>query len=388
MIDEPFHDRPVAHESVNARPMTQSRVLIVGAGPSGLYQAFQLGLLGVDSTLVDALPHLGGQCSELYADKPIYDVPAIVRLSGEELAQRLWAQCKVFEPELLLGTSVESIEGTVGTGFRVGFADRSTRNFAAIILAGGLGAFAPRKLRIEGADAWEGRHLNYGLSASELKELSGKQVVLSGAGERGLSLLAQILQLPARLAPASLKLVHRSEWAPSTGPQAVARSEAIASGRLSAVHGSIVALHGSADPAPESTASPAQESSQALIALSVRLRAPERSGEVIRLAVDRLVVCHGLSPRISPLLYADLGLQHGQVPVDSARMESSRKGIFVVGDLADYPGKQKLIVCGFHEATLAAYAVCDYIFPGKKIHLQYTTTSPRLRELLDAFHAG
>jgi thioredoxin reductase (NADPH) len=349
--------------------------LIVGAGPSGLFQAFQLGLLGIHATLVDTLARIGGQCSALYADKPIYDIPGIVRINGAELGDRLWAQCSAFDPELLLATAVESIEGDVERGFEVGLSNGGRRVFGAVVVAGGVGAFAPRRLRIEEAERWEDQQLCYGLPASWLCELAGRHLVVSGAGERGLAALAQVLELPEPCAPAAISLVHRSPTVQASEVQWKAMRCAIEAGRLSFHHGTIVALHAR------------DANAEQLAALSVRLRALESPGEVIRVAADRLVVCHGLSPRLAPLLYAEMGLRHGQIPVDASRMESARKGIFVVGDLGVYPGKQKLLVCGFHEAVLAAYAACDYLFPGKKIHLQYTTTSPRLRAKLDAFHA-
>lgn len=356
--------------------MGEGRVLIVGAGPSGLFQAFQLGLLGIRASLVDTLAQIGGQCSALYADKPIYDIPGIVRIHGAELGDRLWAQCSAFDPELRLATAVESIDGDVDQGFEVGLSDGSRCAFGAVVVAGGVGAFAPRRLRIEEAAHWEGHQIRYELPASWLGELAGRHLVVSGAGERGLAALAQLLELTEACAPAAIRLIHRSPDVQASAAQWEAMRRAIEAGRLSLHHGTIVGLHA------------ADANAQRLEALSVKLRAPERLDEVIRVAADRLVVCHGLSPRLSPLLYAGMGLRHGQIPVDASRMESSRKGIFVVGDLGYYPGKQKLLVCGFHEAVLAAYAACDYLFPGKKIPMQYTTTSPRLRAKLDAFHAG
>lgn len=395
--------------------VAEGRVLIIGAGPSGLFLVFQLGLLGIAATLVDALPRLGGQCSELYADKPIYDVPAIVRLNGAELAERLWAQCKVFDPALRLATLVNAIEGTVEQGFRVEFSDGTVQGFAAVVVAAGVGAFVPRRLRIDEAAQWEGSQLSYGLPATCLDRLAGQQLVVSGAGERGLDLIAQVLQVPAPLAPSCITLVHRSAELrlDASDARAASIAAALAQGRVRSIHGTLVALHGEESPSPAAEAQalapladrrafqpaadrptfrplpdrPGETSApHRLVSLSVQLRSEDRAGEEIRIPVDRLVICHGLSPRLAPLLYTAMGLRQGQIPVDSARMESQRKGIFVIGDLAHYPGKQKLIVCGFHEATLAAYASCDYLFPGKKIHLQYTTTSPRLRAMLDALH--
>ena len=353
-----------------------SRVLIIGAGPSGLYLAFQLGLLDIACTMVDSLPSIGGQCYELYADKPIYDIPGFESIHAYELAKRLWVQAQIAKPRLYLNSVVTSIEGDATKGFEVAWLDQDPSKaepeirqcFRAVFVASGVGAFAKKRLRLEDVESFEQKQIWYGQFPTSLSNWEQAHIVVSGGGRRAQQLILSLLN-EHRLRPqASLTMIARNGLRPAAGEDDLQSlreiQEACDQGRLRLIE-----------------ASPRQliidKSAQRLKGLEIK-RGKDSQANIDTLDCDQLIVCHGLSPKLEPLLHWELDMTRGQIPVDPARFESRRRGIFAIGDIASYPGKKKLIVSGFHEACLSAYAVCDYVFPGKAIPLQYTTTSPRL----------
>ena len=357
--------------------------LIIGAGPSGMYLAFQLGLLDIPCVMVDSLSAIGGQCYELYPDKPIFDIPGFVSIQAIELSTRLWQQAQIAKPELYLNCVVTKIDGNENDGFKVELkSTQSTQHqdkplavqrFCAVFIASGVGAFEAKRLRMEDAAALEGSALFYGELPPD-SMIKTKRVLISGGGKRALRLAAYLLQHNESLAPASIDLIARNglRAALDTEHQALLDlvDQAAAIGRIRVLNASIKGLD-------VDKPSEVADQTHKLSAVSIITRNGSQPAEM-RLPVDVIAVCHGLSPKIDAMLAWELGMNKGQIPVDTGRFESRRKAIFVVGDMASYPVKKKLIACGFHEATLAAYAACDYAFPGKTIHLQYTTTSPRL----------
>jgi thioredoxin reductase (NADPH) len=351
--------------------------LIIGAGPSGLYLAFQLGLLDIPCRIVDSLPAIGGQCYELYADKPIFDIPGFESIKAIELAERLWKQAQVAKPELQLNRTITQIEAEKRGGFLVKSRstqalssqtdEAETKHVQAVFIAAGIGAFATKRLRLEGAQSLEGTCLFYSVLPS-IPSFKSKQVLISGGGKRALGLVLHLLQCPEAHAPDRIDVIARNGLRQAADQEHEVLLESVrhaaAAGRIR-IHKGVIAGFELSDQVAK------------LEAVRISLRDDPTASEGY-LPSNLIVVCHGLSPRLEPMLHWHLGMTRGQIPVDTARFESRVPGVFVIGDMASYPGKKKLIACGFHEATLAAYAACDYFFPGKTIHLQYTTSSPRL----------
>ncbi|NCT68120.1 MAG: NAD(P)/FAD-dependent oxidoreductase [Rhodanobacteraceae bacterium] len=336
--------------------MILTDALIVGAGPVGLFQVFELGLLGLRAHLVDALPAPGGQCMELYPDKPIYDIPALPVCSARELVERLQEQIRPFAPEFHYGQTVTEVQRREDGRFRVATSGGLVFDAGVVIIAAGLGAFSPRKLTVEGAEHLEGRALHY--KVADAARFDGRDVVVAGGGDSALD-WAIALSERAR----SVVLVHRSAKF-RAAPASVARMHALCEeARLQYLEGDIVGLDADGD---------------ALQAVRVRTR----SGMTQRIETEELLVLWGMHPSLGPIAQWGLGLDKSQIVVDTARFQTSEPGIYAVGDINTYPGKKKLILSGFHEAALAAFAAKEYLNPGEKVHLQYTTTSPAMHRRL------
>jgi thioredoxin reductase (NADPH) len=313
--------------------------------------------------MIDALPHAGGQCAELYPDKPIYDIPGIRACTGRELSERLQQQAAPFSPVYHLGQQVEQLQRladdrlllTTHTGTR--FATRG------LILAAGVGAFVPRALKVEGADALVGSQLFY--HPHQLGHARSRHVVVLGGDETAVA--AAVACATAQDA-ASTTLLHRRDV--FTGPDALLAqlADLRAQGRIQVVAGQPVALQQAAD--------------GRLQALEVAL--PDGSTQALH--ADLLLAYLGISPKLGPIAEWGLELERKQLPVDTARFATAEPGIYAVGDINTYPGKRKLILCGFHEATLAAFAVAEQL-SGQAPLLQYTTSSSHLHALLGVHSA-
>ena len=340
------------------RPALQTDAVVIGAGPVGLFQVFQLGLQGLHAHVVDALPHAGGQCAELYADKPIYDIPGIAVCSGSELVQRLQAQIAPFAPHWHLGQVVAQMAVQDDGRFLVTTSTGTQLLARTVCIAAGVGAFVPRTLKVPGLDAFLGTQLHYRLD--DLAALAGRHVVVHGGDEPA---VAQVLACAAGAQPpARLTLQHRRDVFEAP-PEQLAQLQALrAAGRIQVVVGQITDI---------------EQHATRLTAL--QLLAPD--GSTQRLPLDLLLVRLGLSPRLGPVADWGLAMERKQLLVDTAGFATSVPGIHAVGDINSYPGKRKLIVCGFHEATLAAFAAAERL-AGQKIPLEYTTSSARLQHRL------
>ena len=335
-------------------------VVIVGAGPVGLFQVFELGLLEIRAHVVDALEQPGGQCIELYPDKPIYDIPGLPRCTGRELVARLLEQARPFEPVFHLGQQVAALQRQQDGRFLVQ-ASGGTRLLArAVVIAAGVGAFTPRMPKVEGLERFEGTQLLHRVSDPAL--LAGRHVLVLGGEDAALeAALAGAEDGPHRAA--SVTLVHRRD-ALAAAPQTLARVQALrAAGRIAFVAGQPVGF---------------AETAGRLSALHIACS----DGADRSVPADLLLVCLGLSPRLGPVAGWGLAMDRRQLAVNTETFETSEPGIYAVGDINTYPGKKKLIVCGFHEATLAAYGVGARLYPERQGPLQYTTASPRLHRLL------
>lgn len=342
--------------------MIHTDALIVGAGPVGLFQVFQLGLLEIKAHVVDSLPAAGGQCAELYADKPIYDIPGLPVCSGQELIDRLLQQIRPFDAGMHFDQEVSVVEKQPGdhTGFVVQTNTGTRFNTKVIVVAAGAGAFMPRQLKLPGIDAFSGSQLFY--RSTDATQFDGKHLVVLGDGDAAIETALQMTHLAAGN-PASVTLVHRRHEF-RAAPAAVERLHAAcASGALRFVAGQPTGF---------------ARAGERLHELQLMLG----DGSTQNLRADALLVLMGLSPRLGPINDWGLALERRQVVVDTEKFQTSTPGIFAVGDINSYPGKKKLIVCGFHEATLAAFGAAARVYPDRALPLQYTTTSPRLHELL------
>lgn len=334
--------------------------VVIGAGPVGLFQVFQLGLQGLRAHVIDALPHPGGQCAELYGDKPIYDIPAVLACTGNELVQRLLAQIQPFAPTLHLGQQVDTVQALPEGGFLVGTAQGTRLQARAVFIATGVGAFVPRALKLPGLEAHEGGQLRYRLD--EGTSLAGQRVVVHGGDEPAVQQAIACATAPEALRPAHTTLQHRRDVFDAP-PALLEELQALrAAGRIAVaigVAGGIVEEQGR------------------LTALD--LTTPE--GTQLRLPLDLLLVRLGLVPRLGPITEWGLALERKQLVVDTATFATSVPGIHAVGDAITYPGKRKLILSGFHEATLAAFGAAEWL-AGHKLPLEYTTSSERLQVFL------
>ena len=346
-------------------------VVVIGAGPVGLFQVFQLGLQGLRCHVIDALPHPGGQCAQLYGDKPIYDIPSIAVCTGHELVQRLSDQVAPFAPQWHLGQQVALLVAQpkeLGGQFLVTTSAGDVLRARAVCITAGVGAFMPRPLKVAGVshlDDFVGTQLFYRrYGAAELAQLSGKHVVVHGGDAPA---VAQVLDIAHGAegveSPKSLTLHHRRDVF-DAAPEQLAQLQALRSaGRVQVAVGQITGIE--------------QAEDGRLSAL--QLLAPDESCQ--RLALDVLLVRLGLLPRMGPLADWGLALERKQLPVNTATFATHTPGIYAVGDIVSYPGKRRLMVCGFHEATLAAFAIAEHL-SGQSVALEYTSSSARLQQRL------
>jgi thioredoxin reductase (NADPH) len=339
----------------NRTPITTD-ALIIGAGPCGLFQVFELGLLGIKAHVVDSLAHPGGQCTELYPDKPIYDIPALPVCSAQELIDRLLQQIKPFAPGFHLGQEVSEFAHTQAGRFHVRTSAGTTFDAATVVIAAGVGSFQARRIGVEGAHAFEDAHIQYRVRRAA--ELHDKHLVIFGGGD---SALDWTLELAPKAR--SLTLVHRrAEF--RAAPASVAKMRELAlAGRIRHLEGlphSLIVENGRF--------------------AGVNVKAAD--GITHALAADQLLVFFGLHPKLGPVAEWGLALEKKALLVDTEKFQTSLPGVFAVGDINFYPGKKKLILSGFHEAALAAFGIQHHLFPEKKQFLQYTTTSPIMQRRL------
>ncbi len=333
--------------------------VVVGAGPVGLFQVFQLGLQDIRCHLIDALPHVGGQCVELYADKPIYDIPGIPLCTGRELVAQLETQIKPFAPKLHLNQEVSEVTRLPDGWISVRTSAQQHFICKTLFIAAGVGAFQARKLPVEGAADLEGTHVHYRLG--DASRFVGQDVVVLG-GEESAVAAALKLTLEAN-APRSVTLMHRRDVFSAEPALLQAMRDAVAKGSLQLQIGQPTAL---------------LSTDQHLN--SVQVATPE--GHTIERPAQHVLAFLGLSPKLGPISNWGLAMERKQLVVNTETFATDVPGIFAVGDINTYPGKKKLILCGFHEATLAAFGAAAIVHPARKTLLQYTTTSTELHRLL------
>jgi thioredoxin reductase (NADPH) len=338
-------------------PLITTDVVIVGAGPCGLFQVFELGLLGLKSEIIDSIRQPGGQCTELYPDKPIYDIPAIPMCTGEELTDGLLKQIEPFEYGMHLGEEVATVERQDDGTFIVGTSAGKQFHAKAVVVAGGVGSFQPRAIRAKGADDHVGTSLYY--SVKNPKIFDGKKLVIFGGGDSALDWVIELADKASHIT-----LVHRRDEYRAVDAS-VSKMRSLAS-------------EAKIDVYENSKATEFTGAAGKLTAVTIA----NKEGETTEISADSALVFFGLAPKLGPIAEWGLDMNRKTINVNTETFETSEPGIYAVGDINHYPGKKKLILCGFHEAALAAFAIKQRTEPDKKVHVQYTTTSPIMHERL------
>ena len=334
----------------------ETDAVIVGAGPVGLFQVFELGLLEIKAHVVDSLKNVGGQCMELYPTKPIYDIPAVPVDSSYELTENLLKQIHPFGAQFHLGEEVTVVKKREDGKFDVE-TDKGTKFLCkVVIIAAGVGSFQARPLRVPGIEKFEGTQLHYRVRDPKLFE--GKNIVILGGGD---SALDWTLNLVGKAE--SVVLVHRRDGFRAAASSVARMKELCENWEMQFEVGQVTGFEEKDGKMTE-------------------IRVTGADGVTRRMPLDHLLVFFGLQPKIGPIAEWGLELERRQIVVDTEKFETSIPGIFAVGDINTYPGKKKLILSGFHECALAAFAASRYVFPEKKVFLQYTTTSPKLHKVL------
>jgi thioredoxin reductase (NADPH) len=307
--------------------------------------------------VIDSIRQPGGQCSELYPDKPIYDIPAIPVCSGAELTERLLQQIEPFDCGMHLGEEVQSVERRDDGSFLVETGSGKKFEARAVVIAGGVGSFQPRPLRLPNADQFTGHSLHY--RVRNPGQFAGRKLAVVGGGDSALDWALELVGDAEHLT-----LVHRRDEYRAAPDTVRKMRELVESGQMDVLeHSKVTAIDGEGHRITAVTVQP-------------------KEGEASVIPIDHVLVFFGLAPKLGPIAEWGLDINRKTVNVDTEKFETSTPGIYAVGDINYYPGKKKLILCGFHEAALAAFAIKQRIEPDRKVHVQYTTTSPIMHERL------
>ncbi|MBU3538042.1 FAD-dependent oxidoreductase [Polynucleobacter sp. UK-Gri1-W3] len=334
----------------------ETDAVIIGAGPVGLFQVFELGLLEIKAHVIDSLPEVGGQCIELYPDKPIYDIPAIPVCTGRELTNNLLKQIEPFGAQFYLGQEVSRLEPQADGRFLIATSQDNHFLSKTVFIAGGVGAFQPRTISLEGIDAYVNKQVFYHVKNPE--QFADKRIVICGGGDAALDWAIHFSEIAD-----SVTLIHRRDEF-KAAPKSIARMrELCANHQMELLIGQVTDY---------------EVNDQKISNITFT----NTDGESKQIPLDDLLVFYGLSPKLGPIAEWGLNIDRKQICVDTAKFQTSIPGIYAVGDINVYPGKKKLILSGFHEAALAAFAAAEYLNPEKQIQLQYTTTSPKLHKVL------
>ena len=343
------HDGPIETDAV-----------IIGAGPVGLFQVFELGLLEIKAHVIDSLAYPGGQCIELYPDKPIYDIPAVPVYTGKELTDNLLKQIHPFGATFHYGQEVSVVEKQEDGRFYVETSKGARFLTKTIFIAAGVGAFQPKLLRVDGLEKFDDSQLFY--RVRNPADFAGKNLVIVGGGDSALDWALNFVAEGPNKAE-SVILIHRRDGF-KAAPASVAKMKALCDAHeMQFTVGQITGY---------------DEKDGKLTGAKVT----GADGVTRVMPLDVLLVFFGLSPKLGPIAHWGLDIERKQLKVDTEKFSTNIPGIFAVGDINTYPGKKKLILSGFHECALAAFGAAPLIFPNKKIHLQYTTTSPKLHKVL------
>lgn len=335
-------------------------VVIIGAGPVGLFAVFELGLYDMKAILIDVLPMVGGQCAELYPEKPIYDIPALPSVTGQELTDRLMSQIKPFNPEFLLGQSAEKIIKTEN-GWHITTSDNITIEAKVVVIATGGGLFSPKKPALANIESYEGKSVFYAVRNTE--QFKDKNIVIAGGGDSALDWALYFVPLAKRVT-----LVHHRDGF-KAAPDSVNKMRALVSdNKMDFEIASLDAIQGEAP---------------YLTGITITNKETQTTKTI---PADMMLAFYGLTMKAGALekITTEQGIatDNNLVLVDTEKFETNIPSVFAIGDINSYAGKQKLILSGFHEAALMAKGAFGYVYPDKKFRFQYTTSSSNLQNKL------
>jgi thioredoxin reductase (NADPH) len=360
--EKPMHDAggapPSAQGVISAEAgkAYETDVIIIGAGPVGLFAVFELGLLDLKAHLIDVLDRPGGQCAELYPEKPIYDIPGLPEVSGQGLTDRLMAQIAPFSPTFHLTQMADSLTRLDDGRFRITTELGTSITAHVVVIAAGGGSFVPRKPKIEGLEGFEGKSVHY--SVRQMEKFRGKDLVIAGGGDSALDWTLNLAPIAK-----SLTLVHRRDDF-RAAPHSVAQMrQLVADGKVKLEIADIKGLKGE---------------DGALSALA----AQSKDKGAFDISCDTLLAFYGLTMKLGPIANFGLNFTENLIPVDVSTYQTSEPGIFAIGDINTYPGKLKLILCGFHEAAMMAQGAFRLARPGERLVFLYTTSSTDLQRKL------
>ncbi|MBI1239796.1 MAG: ferredoxin--NADP(+) reductase [Alphaproteobacteria bacterium] len=334
----------------------ETDVVIIGAGPIGLFSVFELGLLDLKAHLIDILDRPGGQCTELYPEKPIYDIPGLPIVTGQELTDRLMEQIAPFGATFHVGQMAAGLEKLPSGRWRVTSDAGTVIEAAAVVIAAGGGSFVPKKPPIQGIEAYEGTSVFY--AVRKMESYRGKDIVIVGGGDSALDWVLNLQPIAK-----SMTLVHHRDGFRAAQHSVNQMKALVDAGKMAFHVASVAALHGEGGRLA-----------------SVSLTSKEKG--TFDVPCDVLLPFFGLTMKLGPVAEWGLNLAENLVPVDTEKFETSTPGIFAIGDINTYPGKLKLILSGFHEAALMSQAAFKIARPGEKLRFQYTTSSSNLQKKL------
>jgi thioredoxin reductase (NADPH) len=332
-------------------------VLIIGAGPCGLFAVFELGLLDMKTHLVDILDKVGGQCAELYPEKPIYDIPGIPHCTGQGLVDDLMKQIKPFAPQFHLQEMIETIEKIGDPLFRVTTDQGKVFEAKVVVIAAGGGSFQPKRPPIQGIEAYEGTSVHY--AVRKMEQFRDKRVLIVGGGDSALDWTLNLAPIASHLT-----LLHRRDQFRAAPDSVNKMMSLVGEGKIDFVLGQVTTLEGADG-----------QVSKAIV--------KRNDGSNFEIACDAILPFFGLTMKLGPVTNWGLELKDDEyIPVNTADFETNIPGIFAIGDINWYPGKLKLILSGFHEGALMAQKAHRYVYPDKKLTFQYTTSSTSLQKKL------
>lgn len=338
----------------------ETDAVIIGAGPVGLFQVFELGLLEIKAHVIDSLAYAGGQPMELYPDKPIFDIPAVPVCTGKELTDSLLKQINPFGAVFHFGQEVSEVERQPDGRFYVETNKGTQFLTKTIFIAAGVGAFQPRLLKVDGIEAHTGTQVHY--SVKNPAKFAGKNLIIVGGGDSAIDWALNFVGDGPNKAE-SVILIHRRDGF-KAAPANVAKMRALCDQyEMQFIVGQVTGL---------------DERDGQLVGAKVT----GADGVTRIVPMDAMLVFFGLSPKLGPIANWGLDIERKQLVVDTEKFSTNVPGIFAIGDINTYPGKKKLILSGFHECALAAFGASPIIFPDKRVFLQYTTTSPKLHKVL------
>lgn len=326
----------------------QTDIAVIGAGPVGLFAVFEAGMLKMKCHVIDALDFLGGQCTALYPEKPIYDIPGLPKIEAENLIRNLEEQAAPFNPVFHLGQTVEKLERAAG-GFTIVTSKGTNINCKAVLIAAGCGAFGPNRPPLDGIEQYEGKSVFYLVARKE--EFRGKKVVIAGGGDSAVDWAIVLADIAKKV-----YVIHRRDKFRCAPESAAKLKELSESGKIDMV-------------IPYQLHSLEGENGK-LSAVNVSTM----EGDIKKLEADYLLPFFGLSMELGPIANWGLGIDKNHITIDPATCATSETGIYAVGDIATYPKKLKLILCGFSEAAMACHAIYPSVHPDAVLHFEYSTS--------------